>query len=118
MASTIKRLQDQLRVSFEGEAWHGPSVEEALAGVTATIAAARPIADVHTIWELVLHLAGTYGMVLRRMSGDGRQLSPEEDWPPVSHTTEENWRRDCDRLRSVNRELRDAIASLPEERLD
>jgi len=118
MASTIKRLQDQLRLSFEGEAWHGPSVQEALDGVTAKMAAAKPIANVHTIWELVLHLAGTYGVVLRRMRGDGRQLSPEEDWPPVPEPTEENWRRDCDHLRSVNRQIRDAVAAFPDERLD
>ncbi len=118
MASTIERLRDQLRLSFEGEAWHGPSVEEALRGVTPAIAAARPIADVHTIWELVLHLAGTYDVVLRRMRGDSRPLSREEDWPAVPAPTEENWRRDCDRLRSVNRQMRDAVAAFPEDRLD
>jgi hypothetical protein len=118
MASTIERLRDQLRLSFEGESWHGPSVEEALRGVTAAIAAARPIADVHTIWELVLHLAGTYDVVLRRVRGDSRPLSREEDWPAVPESTDENWRRDCDRLRSVNREMRDAVAAFPEDRLD
>jgi hypothetical protein len=118
MASTIERLRDQLRLSFEGESWHGPSVEEALRGVTPAIAAARPIADVHTIWELVLHLAGTYDVVLRRVRGDSRPLSREEDWPAVPESTDENWRRDCDRLRSINREMRDAVAAFPEDRLD
>ena len=118
MASTIERLRDQLRLSFEGDAWHGPSVEEALRGVTPAIAAARPIADVHTIWELVLHLAGTYDVVLRRMRGDSRPLTREEDWPASPDPTEENWRRDCDRLRSVNRQMRDAVAAFPEDRLD
>jgi hypothetical protein len=118
MASTIERLRDQLRLSFEGEAWHGPSVEEALRDVTPAVAAARPIANVHTIWELVLHLAGTYDVVLRRMRGDSRPLSPEEDWPAVPDPTEANWRRDCDRLRSVNRQMRDAVAGFPEDRLD
>ena len=118
MASTIERLRDQLRLSFEGESWHGPSVEEALRGVTPAIATARPVADVHTIWELVLHLAGTYDVVLRRVRGDSRPLSSEEDWPAVPDPTEENWRRDCDRLRSVNQQMRDVVAGFSEDRLD
>jgi hypothetical protein len=118
MASTSEKLRDQLRLSFEGEAWHGPSVEEALHNVTAGIAAARPIADVHTIWELVLHLAGTYDVVLRRVRGDSRPLSPEEDWPAVPAPTDENWQRDCDRLRSANRQMRDAVGAFPDDRLD
>jgi uncharacterized damage-inducible protein DinB len=118
MASTIERLRDQLRLSFEGEAWHGPSVEEALRGVTPAIAAMRPIPNVHSIWELVLHLAATYDVVLRRMGGDGRPLSTEEDWPTVPEPTDANWRRDCDRLRSVNRQIREALASFSEDRLD
>lgn len=32
-----------------------------------------------SIWELPLHLAGAYGLVLRRQGGDGRQLTPAED---------------------------------------
>jgi hypothetical protein len=76
MSREMERLEDQLRRSFEGDAWHGPAVLEVLAGVDAGQAAARPIADGHCIWELVLHLAGTYRLVLRRLGGDGAQLLP------------------------------------------
>ena len=31
----IERILDQLKRAYEGDAWHGPSVREALAGVTA-----------------------------------------------------------------------------------
>ena len=33
----------------------------------------------HSIWELVLHLCDTYGLVLRRLGGDGRQLTELEE---------------------------------------
>src|SRR5918997_835832 len=95
MNDELTRIEDQLRRALkggawhgpavlellDGGAWHGPAVLELLDGVTAAQAHARPIAGAHSIWELVLHLAGTYGLVLRRIEGDGRPLRPDEDWP-------------------------------------
>jgi len=104
--------------AFEGEAWHGPSVLEALEGVSVEQAAAHPIADAHSIWELVLHLCGTYGLVLRRLGGDGRQLTETEDWPAVPAPTAENWSDSIRLLKQLNEDLRQAVKSFPAERLD
>jgi uncharacterized damage-inducible protein DinB len=79
MKTELERLDEQLRLSFEGEAWHGPSVMEAIDGVTADVARAHPIAGAHSIWELVLHLAATYRLVLRRVDGDASPLTAQED---------------------------------------
>ena len=38
-------------------AWHGPSLLELLEDVDAATAAAKPIPNVHSIWELLLHVA-------------------------------------------------------------
>ncbi len=43
MAREIKRLDEQLKRALEREAWHGPSVLELLAGVSADEAAARAL---------------------------------------------------------------------------
>ena len=83
MQAELSRLEEQLAKTLWGKAWHGPSVLETLEGVSAEQAAAHPIKGAHSIWELVLHLSGCYGLVLRRLDGDGRQLSESEDWPPV-----------------------------------
>lgn len=112
------RLTDQLRRILEGEAWHGPAVLELLADVTATQAASRPIPGVHTIWELVLHLTSDYTLVLRRMAGDGRELSPDEGWPPCPAPTEENWRRSVEDLKLLSQQLRQAVRDFPADRLD
>jgi hypothetical protein len=56
---------------MEGEAWQGPSVLEALEGVSAKQAATHPIAGAYSIRELVLHLCGTYGSVLWRLGVTG-----------------------------------------------
>jgi uncharacterized damage-inducible protein DinB len=113
----IARLEDQLRRAFEGEAWHGPSVLETIEGVSAEQAAAHPIGGAHSILELVLHLATDYGLVLRRLKGDGRQLAPEEDWPRPS-SSPEAWAEAVGTLKQLHAELLAAVRSFPEERLD
>ena len=81
MAGEIIRLDAPLRLALGGQAWHGPPVLEALAGVSAEQASSHPLPDAHSIWELVLHIGSDYALVLRRLAGDGRQLAPEEEWP-------------------------------------
>ncbi len=118
MTTEIKRLDEQLRRTLEGEAWHGPSVLEALDGVSAAQAAAHPIAGGHSIWELVLHIRSDYDLVLRRMEGNTGRLSAFEDWPDCPAITEENWRRALEDLKVSNQKLRQAVRNFPEERLD
>jgi len=118
MSGEPKRLEEQLRRALEGEAWHGPSLLESLADVSAEQAAARPIPRAHSIWELVLHVGGDYVLVLRRLSGDGRQLTASEDWPSCPAPTEDNWRKAVQELTRLNQELRKAVRDFPEERLD
>ena len=118
MSVEINRLEEQLRRALEGEAWHGPSVLELLAGVSAAQAASHPIAGAHSIWELVLHLRTDYDLVLRRMAGDGRELIAAEGWPACPAPTEENWQQTVQELELWNRKLRQAVRDFPDERLD
>ena len=55
MSLDMEILADQISRAFRGESWHGPSVLEVLAGVSAEDATAHPIAGAHSIWEIVLH---------------------------------------------------------------
>ena len=118
MQAELSRLEEQLGRALDSEAWHGPSVLEALEGVSAEQAAAHPVAGAHSIWELVLHLCGTYGLVLRRLGGDGRQLTESEDWPSVPEPSAENWQEAIRVLKQLNEDLRQAVRSFPAERLD
>src|SRR6476646_4904545 len=114
----IDRLDDQLRRALEGEAWHGPAVLELLAGVSAAQAASHPISGAHSIWELVLHIASDYDLVLRRLSGDGRELTAAEDWTVCPASTEENWRHTVEERERLSEKLRRAVRVFPVERLD
>ena len=118
MTAELDRLEEQLRRALEGEAWHGPSVLELLDGLSAAQAASHPIAGAHSIWELVLHIGSDYDLVLRRLAGDGRQLTAAEGWPACPAATEENWRQTVENLKLGNTRLRQAVRNFPEERLD
>jgi uncharacterized damage-inducible protein DinB len=117
-AGEIMRLEEQLRLALEGEAWHGPSVLETVAGVSAEQASSHPIPGAHSIWELLLHIASDYTLLLRRLAGDGRELTPEEDWPACPPATAENWQHTVEALRRLNQQLREAVRAFPADRLD
>src|SRR5882724_6122416 len=82
--SQTKSFADQLERAFHGGAWHGPAVAEALAGIDAAAAAARPLAGAHSIWEIVHHLTVWNEVPRRRLDGERLENLPaERDWPPV-----------------------------------
>ena len=110
-------LADQIRRAFEGEAWHGDSITEILGDVTAAQAAAHPIKNVHSIWELVLHIAAWDGAVLRRTGGSAVKLSDKENFPPVTDTSESAWRKAVQELKKRHAELVKAVAAFPDARL-
>ncbi|MGI9069409.1 MAG: DinB family protein [Pyrinomonadaceae bacterium] len=115
--SEVERIVDQLKRAFEGEAWHGPSVLEIIEGIDSQQAAARPFDGVHSIWEIVLHIAAWEGAVLRRLRGDRAELPTEEDWPPVPATTDEAWEQTREELKQGHNDLRNAVGRLDESRL-
>ena len=116
----IERILDQLKRAFEGNAWHGPSVREALAGVTAAQAHARPLANAHSIWELVQHIAVWEDVGRRRLEGDRAQIeiSSPDDWPPADDLSEAAWEQAKATLDQRHEVLVEAIARVPESRLD
>src|SRR5688572_12436756 len=86
-----ERIEDQLKRAFYGEAWHGPSVKEAVAGVTAEAAAERPVKDAHSIWELAHHITAWVDIVRRRVQGEVFNVTDDMNFPPVTDTTQSAW---------------------------
>jgi uncharacterized damage-inducible protein DinB len=111
------RIADQLCRTFDGDAWHGPALLELLADVDAATAAARPLADVHSIWELVLHVAAWDGAALVRLSGKKCQPKGAANFPPVSSPTPAAWRKAVDEMARTHRALTKTVAALPDSRL-
>jgi uncharacterized damage-inducible protein DinB len=113
----INRIADQLRRSLEGEAWHGPALLEVL-GVNAKQAASRLLAGAHSIWEIVLHIVGSEILVCERLEGKPKTLSPGEDWPPVTETSDEAWRRTLEMLTDAHEKLQQLMLTASEDSLD
>jgi uncharacterized damage-inducible protein DinB len=116
----IPRLLDQLRRAFDGEPWSGPSLLTNLEGVTAAQAGQYPIDNAHSIWEIVVHVAG-WSEVVRRRIAENQPLQPgdAEDWPPQSeHLTDANWQASLATLRTAHEQLLELVETLPDEALD
>lgn len=90
--SETSTLQGILRSIATGPAWYGPSVAQTLEGITADQAAARPVANAHSIWELLLHMDAWQVFTLRMCEGNPiPMLEGDADWPPVSDTSDAAW---------------------------
>ncbi len=118
--SEVRRIGGQLKRAFEGQAWHGPSLQELLTDVAPEQAAAKPFPKVHSIWELVLHIEAWARIVTQALEGQmmPEQLPTEEDWPPVEAVNETEWHAALAQLASGQRQLRDALRHLTDENLE
>jgi len=77
-----RHLSGRLRRTITGPMWHGPSLREALEGMTAADAVERPIRSMKTIWEIVLHVTARAERARLRMDGLAlEEPTPAEDWP-------------------------------------
>ena len=115
--SECARLADQIRRAFDGSAWHGDPLLKILDGVDARTAAAHPIKNAHSIWELVLHIAAWDDAVRRRTAGKIANLKSKQNFPPVTETSEAAWKKAVEHLTSVHSELVEAVAAFPDSRL-
>ena len=114
----IERICDEIARALYGPSWHGPALAEALSGVTAAQAAARPVAAGHTIWEIVLHLTFWAEAIGRRLTEEAPvPFATGSDWLGVGEATEDAWRQAVARLGDAHEELRRQVAAMPEARL-
>jgi uncharacterized damage-inducible protein DinB len=111
-------IAERIVKAVTGPVWHGPSLGELLGDVTASEAAARPAAGLHTIAEIVLHVRFWCDDSLRRLpsAGAGAEALPEpgsdEDWPAFARPDEQGWRRAVAGLEESHRGLAGAVKLL------
>jgi uncharacterized damage-inducible protein DinB len=114
-----RRVAGQIGRSFSGTAWHGPSVLETLAGVTAAKALQHAGPEVHSIWELVKHMTAWQQATLTTIQGGAYPtMAEEDDWPPVDGTSEAEWQADLDKMKQVSDALVAACREFPEDKLE
>lgn len=118
MNATSTVLARHIRRTFTGPMWHGPALEQVLAGVSAADARSRPVDGAHTIWEIVLHVAAWAEIACERLAG--RRLgdaTPDEDWPRMAEDDAE-WPATVERLQASYRSLAREVRGLDDAVLE
>ena len=118
MSTECDRIADQFYRGVEGDAWLGPPVRALLADVTAEMAAARPIPNAHTIWELVLHMTVWAEIARRGVAGEVVEPTASEDWPLPPPPSAAGWNEAVAALERSHGELRRAALALGESHLE
>ena len=85
--------------------------------MTAKQAAAKPVRDAHSIWEIVRHLTAWTHEADRRLAGHPCGNPPEGDWPKTSGSDAASWHRDRELLFAAHRRLLASIAKLSDDDL-
>jgi uncharacterized damage-inducible protein DinB len=110
------RIAEIIEQAADGDAWHGPALQEAVNGVDTKEAGARPVAGAHTIWEIVLHMTAWANEVERRLRERARPLDASADWP-TPPCAETGWAEARSALMDAHRRLRQTIREFPAGRL-
>jgi uncharacterized damage-inducible protein DinB len=113
-----QRILDQYDRAMHGAAWHGDAIWQVLDGISAERAALRPIANAHSIWEIVGHMAFWEGVAARRLGGLRAGLEEDRNFPAAPDATEVNWQKTLDQFRASNQAFREALQKLDPARLD
>jgi len=119
MTVESQRIADQIARAARGPAWHGPSMRQALSGVAAAEASARPVPGAHTIAEIVAHSAAWIDIVRMRLEGTGgEQVDDAMDWPPVEPVDASTWRTLVAKLDQAVAALESSVSQVDDGRLD
>jgi uncharacterized damage-inducible protein DinB len=114
----LERISNELRLAYQGDAWHGPSVRAALEGVDARMATTRLAPSAHTICELVLHMTAWTREVARRLALGVAQEPEAGDWPAGNPANDAEWKAIVAAFDAANEETLSAMAHLNEAVLD
>lgn len=121
-------LLDLLDEAFDRRAWHGTTLLGSVRGVDLNLAAWRPAAGRHNIWELVVHTAYWKYAVRRRLNGEKRgafALKGSNWFPRPSSETgrgvdhrHQHWKADVQLLLEEHHRLRAAVEAVSVRVLD
>ncbi|PYP87438.1 MAG: hypothetical protein DMG65_16795 [Candidatus Angelobacter sp. Gp1-AA117] len=121
MNRECRHIAEEIRSTFEGEAWYGDSVQKLLQGVTAGQAFAHPMTGAHSIWELVLHVNAWAEAAVNALRGIPIAKFPwpqEKDFPPLTDRSEAAWQQAVNTLFSTHKQFWQAIEAFEDNRLE
>ena len=114
-APDLQQLLFLIDTAYDRVSWHGPNLRGSLRGMTPALAAWRPDAGRHNIWELIVHAAYWKYVAWRRLTGAKRGSFPLAGSNFIERPltqTPRALREDLSLLDEMHRELRGAAAAV------
>jgi uncharacterized damage-inducible protein DinB len=105
-------LIDELERSFHGDAWHGNSTMSLLSTLEAEKVYMHPIANAHSIAELVLHITAWTEEVIERIHGANAKEPLRGDWPMPKEQSDAEWTLMVNDFKKANKKLIDTLKEL------
>jgi len=122
MNTESNRIAYALASAINGDAWYGDSLRKILDNVAVEQARARPIADAHTIWELVVHVEAWVKFCQGAIEGVSipawATMPKEQDWPRVTDTGDQAWNLAVNSFFATHLKLVETIKTLSDDRLE
>jgi uncharacterized damage-inducible protein DinB len=108
----IERIARLLEKTFDKQPWYGSSIMEILSRVESEQSTMRQ-GDIHSISELVLHMASWRKFATQKLIGDAEfEVTDEANFPKST-----TWRGALDQLRQSQEALLVVVKQFPENRL-
>ena len=117
----LRQLLFQIDTAYDRLSWHGPNLRGSLRGMTPALAAWRPAAERHNIWELIVHAAYWKYVAWRRLTDAKRGSFPLSGSNFISRPVEQTPRAlqaDLALLDEMHRVLREAVVAVHPADLD
>lgn len=112
--SLAQLLLKSIRRSVRGNAWHGPSLKDATAGLTPEQAWAHPIPNAHSIAELLLHTIAWMEETASRLDGQFHDEPLVGDFPNPGSPSPQQWEQHLALLESTLQRLLQSANQLTE----
>ena len=111
----VQQIIDLVQRAYTGDAWHGPSLGELLEDIDPETAMVHLLPTVHSILELVRHIAVWQEAVVHRINGEEYEVPDAEDWQ--TELDEDSWSDALFRLEAGRRALEEKLSTLQDSDL-
>ncbi|GJM33038.1 MAG: hypothetical protein DHS20C18_20390 [Saprospiraceae bacterium] len=109
----VSGLMDLFRRTFDGEAWHGPSIMKVLRAFPVTQVNAR-VGESHSVIELVEHITAWRKFVIERLRGKKNfELTELENFRPQEGAKDKEWADALAGLEDSQLELLELLQDFP-----
>lgn len=114
-----EKIQKLFNELHNGEPWLDVTLTGMLKGINASRASAKPLENIHSIWEIIVHITFWRINLSRKLTGEKTVREDEpKDWDPIKDTSESAWRQTLECFDESIKLLSEILANIPPEKFD